>query len=147
MKATRQLGIWMDHSMAYLMELSNGTIVSNTVESKPELQGDEQIVYKDESHMLNKMQWQLSAYYKKLSDVILDYEEVVLFGPTEAKNELLNLLLDNHLFDKIKIAIKPTDKMTEIQKNAFVKDYFNKPRQNSKTLQNIILAFMYSEAG
>jgi len=147
MKATRQLGIWMDHSMAYLMELSNGTIVSNTVESKPELQGDEQIVYKDESHMLNKIQRQLSAYYKKLSDVILDYEEVVLFGPTEAKNELLNLLLDNHLFDKIKIAIKPTDKMTEIQKNAFVKDYFNKPRQNSKTLQNIILAFMYSEAG
>ena len=125
MKATRQLGIWMDHSMAYLMELSNGTIVSNTVESKPELQGDEQIVYKDESHMLNKMRRQLSAYYKKLSDVILDYEEVVLFGPTEAKNELLNLLLDNHLFDKIKIAIKPTDKMTEIQKNAFVKDYFN----------------------
>ena len=147
MKATRQLGIWMDYSMAYLMELSNGTIVSNTVESKPELQGDEQIVYKDESHMLNKIQRQLSAYYKKLSDVILDYEEVVLFGPTEAKNELLNLLLDNHLFDKIKIAIKPTDKMTEIQKNAFVKDYFNKPRQNSKTLQNIILAFMYSEAG
>ena len=86
MKATRQLGIWMDHSMAYLMELSNGTIVSNTVESKPELQGDEQIVYKDESHMLKKMQRQLSAYYKKLSDVILDYEEVVLFGPTEAKN-------------------------------------------------------------
>ena len=127
MKTTKYLGIWMDHSTAHLMELTNGTIVSNTVESQPKLQvKEEDLYYKDESHILNKEQNQLSAYYKKLSDVILDYEVVVLFGPTDAKNELLNLLLDNHLFDKIKIEIKMTDKMTENQRHAFVKEYFNR---------------------
>jgi hypothetical protein len=80
-----------------------------------------------------------------LGDVILDYEKVVLFGPTDAKNELLNLLLDNHLYDNIKIAVKPTDKMTESQMSVFVKDYFNHPSQNSKTIQNIILAFISAE--
>ena len=126
MKSTKYLGIWMDHSIAYLMELTNDTIVTNTIESLPKLQAkEEDLYYKDESHMLNKEQNQLSAYYKKLSDVILDYEEVILFGPTEAKNELFNFLKDNHLFDKIKIEIKTTDKMTENQRHAFVKEYFN----------------------
>ena len=126
MKSTKYLGIWMDHSIAYLMELTNDTIVTNTIESLPKLQAkEEDLYYKDESHMLNKEQNQLSAYYKKLSDVILDYEEVILFGPTEAKNELFNFLKDNHLFDKIKIEIKTTDKITENQRHAFVKEYFN----------------------
>jgi len=126
MKSTKQLGIWMDHSTAHLMELANDTIVSNTVGSQPELQEEQQIVYKDESHALNKERGQLSTYYQKLSDAILDFDEVVLFGPTEAKNELLNLLKENHLFEKIKITIKPTDKMTENERNTFVKDYFQK---------------------
>jgi len=146
MKTTKQLGIWMDHSVAHLMEMSNGTIVSSIIESQPEMQPEQQIVLKDESHSLNKEQGLLSAYYKKLGDVILDYEKVVLFGPTDAKNELLNLLLDNHLFDNIKIAVKPADKMTDSQMSVFVKDYFNHPSQNSKTIQNIILAFIYAES-
>jgi hypothetical protein len=145
MKTTKQLGIWMDHSVAHLMEMSNDTIVSSTIESQPERQPEQQIVYKDESHSLNKEQGLLSAYYKKLGDVILDYEKVILFGPTDAKNELLNLLLDNHLYDNIKIAVKSADKMTDSQMSVFVKDYFNHPSQNSKTIQNIILAFIYAE--
>lgn len=124
MKSTKQLGIWMDHSSAHLIELLNGEMASNIVESKPELQGDEQIGYKDESHLLNKEEGQFSAYYRKLSDVILDYEEVILFGPTEAKNELLNLLKEDHHFDDIKIEVKTADNMTENQRNAFVKEYF-----------------------
>ena len=122
----------MDHSIAHLMELTNDTIVSKIVESQPELLPEQQIEYKDESHSLNKEQGQLSAYYKKLGDVILDYEEVILFGPTEAKNELLNLIRENHLFDKIKIEVKPADKMTEIERNTFVKDYFNTSGQKQK---------------
>lgn len=124
MKSTKQLGIWMDHSSAHLTGLTNGEIVSNIVESQPELQGDEQIEPKDESHILNKEEGQFSAFYKKLSDVILDYEEVVLYGPTEAKSELLNLLKEDHHFDEIKIEVKPADNMTENQRMAFVKEYF-----------------------
>lgn len=126
MKSTKQLGIWMDHSTAHLVKIANGTIETNTIESQPEVQAetDEQIVYKDESHSLNKEKRQLSSYYKELGDQILENDEVVLFGPTEAKSELVNLLKENHLFDKIKIEVKPADKMTEVQRNIFVKEYF-----------------------
>ena len=128
MKSKKQLGIWMDHSTAHLMALTNGTILSSTIESGPITQGDEQNVYKDESHSLNKEQGQLSTYYRKLGDAILDYDEAVLFGPTEAKNELFNLIRENHLFDKIEIVIQPADKMTESERNTFVTSYFNGSR-------------------
>ena len=125
MKSSKKLGIWMDHSMAHLMDLKNDIIVSNTIESQSEPQENEENVIKDESHMLNKEQRQLSSYYKKISNIIKDYEEVVLFGPTDAKKELLNLLKENHQFKDIKIEIKPSDKITENQQHAFVREYFN----------------------
>ena len=124
MKLTKQLGIWMDHSNAHLMKLVNGIIETNNIESQSEDVVDQQHAFKDESHILNKEQGLLSSYYKKLGDQILEYDEVLLFGPTEAKSELMNLLNVNHLFDKIKIEVKPADKMTEIQMINFVKEYF-----------------------
>lgn len=126
MKIQKRLGIWMDHSDAHILRLVNNSIESSTIESKPESQtNEEDLYYKDESHMLNKEQNELSDYFKRLSEVIKDYDEVLLFGPTNAKTELLNVLKDDHHFDGVKIEVKPADKMTENQQQAFVKDYFN----------------------
>jgi hypothetical protein len=125
MKSTKLLGIWMDHSIAHLTAITNDNFVTKTIESKPKLQvNEEDLYYKDESHTLNKEQNNLSVYYRKLGDTILDYEEVVLFGPTDAKNELINSLKDNPLFGNIKIGVKTADKMTEYQQHAFIKEYF-----------------------
>jgi len=126
MREKRLLGIWMDHSIAHLTELRHGNLITETIEAKPKLQvNPADLYFKDESHMLNKEQGQLAAYYKKLSDAILYYEEVILFGPTEAKNELANILKDNHLFEKIKIVVKPADKMNENQQHEFLKEFMN----------------------
>jgi hypothetical protein len=76
--------------------------------------------------MHNKEQHLHLEYYKKLGDIIRNYKEVVLFGPTDAKSELHNLLAANHLFVKVKITVRQTDKMTENQQHAFVRDYFSK---------------------
>ena len=124
MKTTKKLGIWIDHSVAYLTEIEENTISSSTIEAQPKLQGDEEFVYKDESHTLNKEKKQLTSFYKEVSEMILGYEWVVLYGPGDAKNELFNLLKIDHLFDKIKIDVKPADKMTDVQRNIFVKEYF-----------------------
>jgi stalled ribosome rescue protein Dom34 len=125
MKSKKQIGIWMDHSIAHVMVLTNGTIVSSTIESVPKPQKGQEEVYKDESHSLNKDKSLLSSFYNKLCDIILGCNEAVLFGPTDARNELYNLLRENHLFDKIEIAVEPADKMTEIERNTFVKEHFN----------------------
>lgn len=126
MKSKKRLGIWMDHSSANLIELSNGTTEENTIESQPKLEVNEADLYfKDDSHKLNKEQDKLAEYYKKLGDVIKDYDEVLLFGPTSAKDELNNILKDDHHFDNVKIEVKPADNMTENQQHAFVENFFD----------------------
>ena len=80
MKDIKQLGIWMDHSNAFLLEIANDTIVTKRVVSElsnPEAEFNfykgEKLIHKKERHL------QLS-YYKKLSDIIKNYQEVVLLG-------------------------------------------------------------------
>ena len=114
----------MDHSKAYLLTLVNDTITTNTLESESTLPAKEQNMGVHEKQMHDKEKSKLLAYFKKLRDVIIEYDDVVLFGPTDAKTELLNLLKENHLFDKIKICVKPADKLSESQQQAFVKEYF-----------------------
>jgi hypothetical protein len=124
MKNIKQLGIWMDHSNACLMELTNDTIVTNWVVSELSIPDAEFNFYKGEKLIHKKEQHLQISYYKKLGDIIKKFQEVVLFGPTDAKKELLNLIKTDHLFEDIKIEVKNTDKMTEEQMQNFVREYF-----------------------
>jgi hypothetical protein len=123
MNNIRKLGIWMDHSNAYLMELTNDITVQRVVselanhETEFNFYKGEKLIHKKEQHL------QLS-YYKKIGEIIKKYQNVVLFGPTDAKNELLNQIKTDHLFEDIKIEVKNSDKMTEDQMQTFVRDYF-----------------------
>jgi hypothetical protein len=124
MKNIRQLGIWMDHSNAYLMEFTNDSILTNRVVSEFSKQEAELNHYKGEKLIHKKGQHLQLDYYKKIGDIIKMYQEVVLFGPTDAKNELSNMVKTDHLFDEIKIEVENSDKMTESQMQTFVRVYF-----------------------
>jgi hypothetical protein len=124
-KAEKKLGIWMDHASARLMEFTIDPIVTKTILSKFSHQEKEQSLSKSENVMHNKEQHQQSEYYKLLGDDILGCTEVILFGPTNAKEELFNLLKADQRYAKIKIAVEKSDKMTEHQQKAFVNDYFS----------------------
>ncbi len=125
MTNSKYLGIWMDHANANLMELSD-PIVTQKLESIFSDPSNGQGVAKGESQLNNKDQQKLSSYYTKLGEIIQQYEEVVLFGPTNAKTELYNKIIGNLPYEKIKIEVKEADKMTENQQHAFVRDYFSK---------------------
>ena len=123
MKKNRQLGICMDHSNARLMEVENGMIVSTSINSG--LIPKVKTVNKDTHEVHSKEHHQLqSAYYKEISEIIRNYQEVLLFGPTDAKNELLNLIDDKHHFENIKIDLKETDKMTDNEMDTFVLEFY-----------------------
>jgi hypothetical protein len=125
MTTSNNLGIWMDNSSAHIMEFTPGLITTKTIESKFTNEAKEESLEKSEHLMHNKEQHQQSEYYKKLGDVIRNCEAVILFGPTNAKVELFNLLKADHHFDKIRIEVKQTDKMTENQQHAYVREHFS----------------------
>lgn len=126
MTNAKYLGIWMDHASAHLMEFSKEDMETKIVESKFTHQEKSNSLGKSENLMHNKEQHQQAGYYKHIGEQILNYEEVLLFGPTDAKLELFNLLIADHRFGKIKIEIRQAGKMTENQQHAFVKEHFSK---------------------
>ena len=125
MEERKLLGIWMDHSNAFIMEYKNDTIVTKSIVSESNNKEKEDRWDGHEKRIHTKEQHQQSSYYKKLRNTIIDYQEVVLFGPTDAKNELFNLLKADHLFNDIKIEVLDSDKMTENQMHTLIREYFN----------------------
>ena len=120
------MGIWMDHFNAYLLESTNGLIIERIIGSEFTEQEKESSLDKGEKFMNHKEHQMQQKYYKRLSDSIKDFDEILLFGPTEAKSELFNLLKADHFFDEKKIELKNADKMTAGEMHHFVKGYFKK---------------------
>ena len=124
MKNSKNLGIWMDHSVAHLMALTGETIETTIIKSDFSHEEKEGTLNKSEHVMHNKENQHQAEFYKNISQIIKNYDDVLLFGPTKAKNELLNILEEDNLFASIKLALKSAEKMTENQEHAFVKEYF-----------------------
>jgi len=126
MTSTKSAGIWMDHSSAHVMEFTAEPIATTVIESAFTAQTKEKSMEKSEHLMHNKEQQQQSAYFKKISTVMKMYDRVLLFGPTNAKLELYNLLQADEQFKKVSIEVLQADKMTPAQEHAFVRNHFSK---------------------
>ena len=126
MKTLKKLGIWMDHSNAYLIEFSSEAKETKTITSDFTFQDREETLQRSESEMHNKEQHKQTTFYKNLAAVIKDYNEVLLFGPTDAKVELFHFLKENYKYDTIKIEVKNADKMSDVEQHHFVRDYFKR---------------------
>lgn len=125
MKTTKKLGIWMDHSNAHIITTASGIVKTDNILTKTVHSGNDHTLSESESLIHNKEQHLQNDYYKRLAETIKNYDEVILFGPTDAKIELLHILKADHHFDNIKIEAKPSDRMTENQQHAFVKEHFS----------------------
>jgi len=129
MKELKQLGVWMDHSYAYLMEIKENEIVTNCIVSDSLLHDHEKNLneerkYVDFNDNYKKSKQERAIYFRKISDIVKNYEEVILFGPTDAKNELINIMEADQLLGDIKVEKKNADKMTENEMHALVIEYF-----------------------
>ncbi len=125
MKTNNNLGIWMDHSTAHLIDL-NSKNESLSIVSKFTSETKEEALNRSESIMHNKRQQMHEKFYKKIGSEILKYNHVLLFGPTNAKVELHNHLNKDLHFKNIKIDIESSEKITDNKQVAFVKNHFEK---------------------
>lgn len=126
MKTKKRVGIWMDYSSARVMEYSIDDYQVTVVESKFSKPVNQTGMLHSENLLHNKEKQSDKAYFKELIEIIKDYDEIILFGPTDAKTELFNLIKSDHRYDKLKIETKSANKMSDNQMHAFIKDYFSK---------------------
>ncbi|HMC84723.1 MAG TPA: hypothetical protein VKI61_04330 [Chitinophagaceae bacterium] len=125
MSTTNKIGIWMDHQNAHLTTFSTEPMITNHLVSTFTHGAKEKSLEKSEHLMHNKEQQSNTAWYKKLGEEIKKYDGVLLFGPTDAKLELFNVLSADRHFEKIKIDVVQADKMTVKEEQAFVREHFS----------------------
>ena len=125
METKNNLGIWIDHSKAQLINI-NSKNKSRSIVSKFTSETKDEALIRFEILMHNKRQQMHEKFYEKIGVEILKYNHVLLFGPTNAKVELHNYLNKDLHFKDITIDIAAADKMTDNEKDAFVKNHFKK---------------------
>jgi stalled ribosome rescue protein Dom34 len=66
----------------------------------------------------------LQAYYKSLAEKLEGYDEILLFGPGEAKKQFKNVAEQLHVFQNKVLHVETSDKLTSNQLLEFVREYF-----------------------
>jgi stalled ribosome rescue protein Dom34 len=119
----KYVGIWMDNAHAHLIHI-DAESENHSLTSKFTADVKEEALNKSEKGMHHKEQQMQASYYKEIAGEILKYTNVLLFGPTNAKEELRNFLSKDVQFKYIKIDVLAADKMTDNQQIAFVKKHY-----------------------
>lgn len=126
MKVKKRLGIWMDHTTAYCMEYAVDNYEVTTMQADHVSVMNQQQLLRSESALHNKEKQTQQVFYKSLMELIREYDEVLLYGSSNAKTELYNLIREDHRFNTIKIETKSAPKMSFKEQHAFIVDYFSK---------------------
>ncbi|MDC6365944.1 MULTISPECIES: hypothetical protein [Flavobacteriaceae] len=132
----KQIGIWLDKQEALILVLENGEERFFTIPSELDFYNPKggsrsktrwgpQDVVQDSKYM-EAEKHQLKRYFAKIVKTLEDIDELVIFGPAEAREKFTKELEQNHLnvASKIKVNQK-TDSMTQNQFKALVKRSFN----------------------
>lgn len=121
----KKLGIWMCQGNFHLIEYNNNEPVDKS--NLPKINNDE-INSSEPILKFSEVQkaeiFRKQEIFKKLTDSIINYDEIILFGPIDAKKELLNYIETNLSAPLPVIEIKQTELMTEEEQTAFVRNHF-----------------------
>lgn len=119
----------MDHSSANVFtpetKKKEASITSDFT-----FQMKEEALSRSEKTMHNKENQLHEAYYKEIGEKLVNFDHVLLFGPTNAKTELHNYLMKDLHFKDIQFDVESSDDMTDNEKVAYVKAHFEKNGTN-----------------
>lgn len=140
MKTTKQLAVFIDHTQARFIGMDNSkasflqTLESDR-ESHPRYRGESSNQarfgtnpYQGSNNEYSKhMQEQESRkmYFHHIKDNLQQFDDILLFGPGQAKKELHNYLNDQSAFREKTIHVQNSDYITDNQLLETVNKYFN----------------------
>ena len=120
-KEKQHAGVWMDHRTAYIITspAEDGTYTIQGKVKSDEYHGD-----KGEHASNNADRADARKYHKALAHQLLNFDEILIFGPGTSQEEFRNFLHeDNHFKDK-KITLDSAEHVTDNQMVAKVLNFF-----------------------
>jgi stalled ribosome rescue protein Dom34 len=115
-----KIGIWIDHKKAVIVSASGVHITATTVESEvrhgPEGGSEKREEQRYDQH--------LDRYFDEVISQLGQPEALLILGPGEAKLQLKERLSRSKALSACVVGIETTDKLTDPQIAAKVKDYY-----------------------
>jgi hypothetical protein len=121
-------GVWLDNNNAMIIanpadEAGDDYTIHNKVKAEKHQGGG------SEHSMNNGKQGEVVKYFKSVSNLLLKYDEIFLFGPGKSQEQLQNHLKEDPQFNNKHITIDSADQLTDPQMIARVREFF-KTRQS-----------------
>jgi peptide subunit release factor 1 (eRF1) len=131
-KPIRQIAVWIDHREAILAIFTDAHLIQEEElfsEAGPHTHGGGWSQQRFDAHR-HEM---LSHFYKEIAQNLLNADQIILYGPGEAKHELSQYMSRHNNLSERVLDLVTTDKMTDeqfvrIALNDFVTAY---ARQNN----------------
>ncbi|MBE2247342.1 MAG: hypothetical protein IAE67_08795 [Candidatus Competibacteraceae bacterium] len=135
----KRIAVFLDQTEARLISIQEGVAAfEDVVESPYTGQRREPGEGSDDTRFTNSfssfsnnefsknriMENELNSYYKQLESRLESYDEILLFGPGQAKKELRNRMDEMVAYRKKEIRVENCDRMTDNQLLEFVRNQF-----------------------
>ena len=119
-------GVWLDNTKAMLITNNSGVenadyTIQDKVKAKEHHGGG------SEHAMNNTQQSEHLKYFKSISTLLLNYDEIFVFGPGKSQEQFQNHLKDDAQFKSKKITIGSAEQLTDNQMIAKVREFFKAP--------------------
>jgi hypothetical protein len=123
-----KIGVCMDEGVAYLLEEKNDENVITIIEAED----FDDLNSESIKPAKRKRPQKDNPFIKKVFEIIKDFDKVSLFGPAQARNQLMSRIRAHKLLD-IEIQNNPfvEDTLTEKQKIDFINRYFEETKINT----------------
>lgn len=125
MKTSEKVAIYLDHYRAEIFEYSENTKRIQIIKSEFNAVEKNEILQKGEDHLHYKEQKFQRKFFLNIKKVLHHFDNILLFGTTNAKTELIHVLQEDKTFSTKNIFLKDTDRLTENQKVAFINNFFS----------------------
>ena len=120
------VGVWIDHKKAVIVCIAAGHVTTRTLDSDvgphPHYSGSQESG--GEKKYEERHTRRLDQYYDEVIRQIGQPDALLLFGPGEAKLQLKDTLDRSHTSSERVVAVESTDKLTDPQIVAKVKEYY-----------------------
>jgi stalled ribosome rescue protein Dom34 len=115
---TREAGLWIDHRKAVIVSVTGGELETKQIQSNMEkhvrFSGESSEDGSAEDVRDRQFDNHLNSFYDEVIEAIQDVESILIFGPGEAKGELVKRMEHDGTAGRI-IGLETVDKMTDRQ--------------------------------
>ncbi len=119
----KQAGVWLDNEKAIIIADNGETGNANfTIQDK--IKGQAKISGGSEHTINNAKQSDSLKYFKSISGLLANYDEILVFGPGKSQEQFKNHLDEDAQFKNKKVTVYSAEHLTDPQMIAKVRDFF-----------------------